>query len=873
MSKETPSRSRHHVRQARTFRARPQVELLESRDVPSAATDYVPGELLVKFKPGVDQTAIRNFCTAHGLAEKTDLDAHAATGTGHLKLVNVPAGQTEALVPELERDPRVDYAEPNYVVTNAAAAVTPTDPFYVTQYHLHNTGQWSSTSGADIHATEAWNVTTGSPNVLVAVIDGGVDYTHPDLAANMWTNPNEIPGDGIDNDGDGYVDDIHGINTLNNSGDPMPDPNGVGWYHGTHVAGIIGAAPYGEMTVGVAWRVGIIAVRLIDSDNTVKVSNAVQAFQYLNYLKNVEHQNIVAANNSWTWDGLARSRAARDAMAGLDQPGMDPILQVCAAGNSNNNNDLNPVYPSSYDLPNIISVAATDWNDQYTDFTNFGATSVDLAAPGYNIVSTTPLDRFDALSGTSQAAPQVTGAAALVASAFPGLTTAQIKQRILDGVDPIGQIGDNSLKPTVTNGRLNVANALAGAAPANDTQAPTAVGNLTAAATTFQSVTLTWTATGDDGTAGQAAFYDLRYATSPITNATWDAATRVLGELDPKPAGSTEFFTVTGLDPIRTYYFALKVRDDQGNLSTQSNVASGATTAAATLFSDNVETGLNGWTASGLWHQSTARASSPTMSWYYGLEATHTYDTGAANSGTLTSPVIDLRGSTHPVLIYREWRQVEDVNTLDHALVQISTQPYHNWETLAQSELSTSLDPLNWQGRLSGLGWSLTLQSPDNTPQWVSRALDLSAFEGKRIQVRFVFDTTDAAFNDYEGWYVDDVNVYDGPASSTHGAAGAATGGANILSATPSTGSGNALAAFSVGWPTAVGGSGPNQSPAISPAVTAIAPAMAGRELLFALLATEGQRNHGLRLGLDAALVYEDGSAGWQALDELDGLM
>src|SRR5262249_30260279 len=159
--------------------------------------------------------------------------------------------------------------------------------------------------------------------------------------------------------GNGYVDDVHGINTIDDSGDPMPDPFGVKGFHGTYVAGIIGAAPYGEMTVGVAWRVGIIAGRLIDSNDTLKVSDAVQAFQYLNYLKNVEHQNIVAANNSWGWSHLVNSRAAQDAMAGLDQPGMDPILQVCAAGNGNNNNDLNPDFPNSYDLANIVSVAAT----------------------------------------------------------------------------------------------------------------------------------------------------------------------------------------------------------------------------------------------------------------------------------------------------------------------------------------------------------------------------------------------------------------------------------------------------------------------------------------------------------------------------------
>src|SRR5262249_20194326 len=163
----------------------------------------------------------------------------------------------------------------------------------------------------------------------------------------------------------------------------------------------------------------------------------------------------------WSWS-LTNSRAVRDAMAGLDQPGMSPILHVCAAGNANHDNDLNPAFPASFPLDNIISVAATDGNDRYADFSNYGAESVDLAAPGAGVgnLTTRPPTEYGPFDGTSAAAPLVSGAAALVASAFPGITAAQIKQQILDGVDPIGHLGDNYLKPTRTNGRLNIARAL-----------------------------------------------------------------------------------------------------------------------------------------------------------------------------------------------------------------------------------------------------------------------------------------------------------------------------------------------------------------------------------------------------------------------------
>jgi hypothetical protein len=612
----------------------------------------------------------------------------------------------------------------------------------------------------------------------------------------MWTNPFEVPGDGIDNDGNGYVDDIHGINAITGSGDPTVAASADLGFHGTAAAGVIAASPFNEGTAGIAWRVGVVAVKVVSDQNTLKTSDAVRGFQYVNYLKNVEGQNIVATNNSYGLDQIAvsQSRALRDAMAGLDQAGMSPILHVCAAGNQNEDTDVKPRFPASYDLDNIISVAATGWDDEYADFskylgsgaTNYGATSVDLAAPGA-LVLTTKIDSpygFLAFTGTSAAAPQVTGAAALVASAFPGLTAAQIKQRILDGVDPIGQIGNNSLKPTVTNGRLNLANALAGAAAEKDNQPPAAIGDLQAAATTFQSVALTWTATGDDGSTGRAGFYDLRYATAPITKATWDTATRALGEPGPKPSGATESFTVSGLDPSTTYYFALKARDNMGNESALSDVASATTAAAATLYTDNMENGANVWSSSGIWHQSTFRASSPTTSWYYGVEATRTYDTGAANSGQLTSPTINLVGAVHPVLIYREWRQVEDVPDIDVARVQVSTRP-NKWDTVSLSEFSTAAVPADWQYRATAfLGWSGPAPSPFSTAQWVSRSVDLSAYVSQTVGLRFAFDTGDGLSNGFEGWYLDDVNVFDAAGPQLRASAVAPGAGATVGSLT-----------------------------------------------------------------------------------------
>lgn len=747
------------VRPAPAARAcRRQIERLEPRRLLSAAGGFVPGELIVGFEPGVGQSAIRRFYAEHGFTEVEAMDRDAGPRDRRLKLVAVPADRTTALIPALERDPRVAYAEPNYVVAMTPAAVTPTDLFYANQDYLNNAGQWGGTPDADVDAPEAWRATTGSPDVLVAVIDTGVDYTHPELVANMWTNPFEVPGDGVDNDRNGYVDDVHGIDTAANSGDPMDDEG-----HGTSVAGVIGGTPFNEGTAGVAWRVGIIAINIWRGPGDGTIADAVQAFQYVNHLKRVQGQNVVATNNSWGGNdpNVGASQALKDALAG--PRGMKPILHVCAATNANTDSDVDPYWPAAFPLANVVSVASVDATGRYASDSNYGARSVDLAAPGAAIViAPAPGGRYDyQFGGTSAAAPMVTGAAALAWSVFPTLTAAQVKARLLAGVDPIGHIGDNADKPTLTNGRLNIPKVLAGAPREADRTPPAAVARLGESATTFHSVTLRWQATGDDGRSGRAAFYDVRYATSPVTDATWGLATRALGEPGPRPAGAAETFTVGGLEPGKRYFFALKVRDNMGNQSRLSDGAEATTGPARVLFSDGFEAGANGWAGTGLWHLSDRRSARDRgTAWYYGREATGNCNTGGNNQGSLTSPAIDLRAdAVRPTLIYREWRSVEDVSFRDSATVQVSAGG-GPWRTVLQSELGTAAVPLNWQPTASGFGWNQTVTSPLSRPVWVARSVDLSRFAGKKVKVRLAFDTIDEAFNGYEGWYVDSVNVY-----------------------------------------------------------------------------------------------------------------
>lgn len=726
MRKATSSDRRRQIRTARLICATRPLEYLESRCLLSALASYVPGELLVSFRPGVSQSEIAQFYTQHGFTEREALDRQAPPNAKHLKLVSAPAERTMSLIAELERDPRVAYAEPNYLISTAST--TPNDPTFAREWGLANNGFTGGTTDADIDANEAWDITMGSGDVVVAVIDSGVDYTHPDLAANMWHNPGEVPSNGLDDDGNGFVDDFHGYDFVNQDGDPMDDRN-----HGTHVAGTIAMrGNNGIGGTGVSWNAQIMAVKILSAADTITHADAIAGINYVTLMRS-RGVNVRLSNNSW--GGGSFSQAIKDAIDGAGQAG---VLFVAAAGNDARETDAAVFYPAGYDSPSIISVAATDHNDRYASFSNWGATSVDLAAPGVSVWSTVP-GGFDWFSGTSMATPHVAGAAALVWSAFPNLTAQEVKARLLGGVDFIGDIGANASYPTVTNGRLNVRNAIIVPSPDNDTTNPAAVGNVAVSGASPWSVTLNWAATGDDGTAGRAGFYDVRYSSSPITASTWAAANRTANEPAPRSAGSAEAFTADGLEPGTLYYFALKVKDNAGNESAMSNVAQASTKAAKYLLNDDVETGAGNWTATGLWHRSGLRGHDSATAWYYGQDSTGTYFNGTQDSGTLTlaSP-IDLRGVSQALLRFKDWRQVIDLTPLDVARVQVSR---------------------------TGTDWVTVSESFASTLDWEQRTVDLTPFAGRPVYLRFEFNKNAFGFlpsaitQGYEGWHVDDVQV------------------------------------------------------------------------------------------------------------------
>lgn len=334
-----------------------------------------------------------------------------------------------------------EYLEPDLRVH--LSDTTPNDPEFANQWDLLNT----ATPGADIDATQAWDITTGDPNQIVADIDTGINLQHPDLVGNLWTNPGEIPGNGIDDDHNGYIDDVHGWDFVSNDNTPN-DEHG----HGTHTAGTLAAVGNNGMGVtGVAWDVSLLPLKFIGGDGNGSTSDAVAAINYCTDLRR-RGFNIRVSNNSWGADG-GYSQSLYDAIKANGEAGM---LFVTAAGNEGVNIDAQAdqslFYPAAFDLPNIISVASTDSSDRRSSFSNWGSTSVDLGAPGTLIRSTTSDGGYGYMSGTSMASPHVAGVAALAFAISPPNTDIQtIKSAIFNGSDSIASMQDI----TVTGKRLN----------------------------------------------------------------------------------------------------------------------------------------------------------------------------------------------------------------------------------------------------------------------------------------------------------------------------------------------------------------------------------------------------------------------------------
>lgn len=340
---------------------------------------------------------------------------------------------TRSVIENLNKNVAVLFAEPDYMVKTD---IVPNDPLFANLWGLHNTGQTGGSTDADIDAPEAWDITTGSPNVVVAVLDTGIDYNHEDLSVNMWTNPGEVPGNGIDDDGNGYIDDVFGINAIEETGNPLDDHG-----HGTHVSGTIAAVGNnGVGIVGVCWQAKIMALKFLDNEGIGYISNSIICIEY------ALTKGVKILNNSWGGDGYSDS--LKDAIKACEDAG---VLFVAAAGNDAKNTDITPHYPSAFENPNILSVAATNNNDNLASFSNYGKISVDVAAPGTSIQSTTPNNTYQYMNGTSMAAPHVSGLAVLLKSQNPSLSWLDIKTRILSRVDKNVSL----LSTTLTGGRIN----------------------------------------------------------------------------------------------------------------------------------------------------------------------------------------------------------------------------------------------------------------------------------------------------------------------------------------------------------------------------------------------------------------------------------
>ncbi len=419
----------------------------------AAVPESVPGEYIVKMK--------KNPSAIQLMSSKQDLSAHlGAHIKNHIKSGNIVVVQrasmetTESAISTLKQSPLVEYVEPNYIYR---ISKKPTQIGYKNLWGLHNSGQADKdgslgTPGIDIGAEKAWDITTGTDEVLVAVIDTGIDYTHPDIIKNAWTNPGETGKDShgkdksknqIDDDGNGYIDDVHGYN-FSDAEKPYFDPiDDHG--HGTHCSGTIGGySSNGKGIVGVNWNVKIVGVKFLDANGGGTAEGSIMAIDYAT--------KVGAKVMSASWGGGGFSQALQDAIERANKAG---AIFIAAAGNDSSDNDATASYPASFPLDNIISVAAIDNQGNLASFSNFGEKSVHLAAPGVNIYSSV-LGGYDTWSGTSMATPHVAGVAALLASHEPNLTNVQLKQRLLSTTHSLPELSGK----VSTGGLINAFNAL-----------------------------------------------------------------------------------------------------------------------------------------------------------------------------------------------------------------------------------------------------------------------------------------------------------------------------------------------------------------------------------------------------------------------------
>lgn len=433
---------------------------------------FVPGEIIVKFKPGVEKSFLNSVGVKNlGVTLKRDLKLKY----DQLSVIKINSDKSNKTMnetlKELRANPNVLYAEPNFIYAVnpirgqafsmkkvapspfvEASVATPNDPRFQELWGLRNTGSnepkgSAGVEGVDVNAMNAWNISTGSKKIKIAVIDTGVDYTHPDLKDNTWTNTAELNGKpGVDDDGNGYVDDIHGYDFANHDADPM-DGHG----HGTHCSGTIGAVHNNQTGVsGVMSDVTIVPVKFLGDDGSGTLESAIEAIDYATSL------NVDLMSNSWGGGGF--SQALFDAIKRASDKG---IIFTAAAGNESSNNDTTPSYPASYKIPNVVSVAAITAQNGLAYFSCYGRNSVHIAAPGHNILSTVSAGKYEVMSGTSMATPHVSGVLGLLLAKEGRMPHDTMKERLMMTSVPVAALRGK----TITAGRIDAYNLLTDVRP------------------------------------------------------------------------------------------------------------------------------------------------------------------------------------------------------------------------------------------------------------------------------------------------------------------------------------------------------------------------------------------------------------------------
>jgi serine protease len=522
-------------------------------------TQFDPASMLVRFKPEQNEAAretLRRLVGGGVLRRYTLVE--------DLELIRISV-DIETAIRALR--PYVEYAEPNWV---QRADQAPNDTYYYLQWGMDNTGSTiqgnAGVAGADVDAEEAWDTITQASSVKVAIIDTGTDWDHPDLAANIWTNPGEVAGNGVDDDNNGYIDDVHGWDFYDSDSNP-DDVDG----HGSHTAGTVGAVGNnGTGVTGMAWSCQLIPLRFLGPQGGY-TADSISAVEYCTTM------GIRVSNNSWGGGGF--SSALNNAIDASKAVGH---IFVAAAGNDGTNNDSSPHYPSNYTLDNIISVAATNNRDGLVDEgtwgSNYGASTVDIGAPGLDIASTWEGAGYVWSSGTSMAAPHVTGVVVLLLAQNPSWTYSQVINRIYSTARPLSSLAGNC----TTGGMLNARDAVSGGS-GGDTTPPSDPSGLGATAGDG-SVGLDWANNGEADLAGYRVYR------STSSGGGYSAISGLV-------AGSA--YTDNGVTNGTTYYYVVTAEDSSSNESGNSNEANGTPQSTVDSTPPTNPTGLGATAGNG----------------------------------------------------------------------------------------------------------------------------------------------------------------------------------------------------------------------------------------------------------------------------------